>query len=132
MLTEVAIKSANAREKPYRLYDERRMFVEVRPNGSKLFCLRYTFEGKERVVSLGTYPETSLKLARERRDKFRQMVWEGIDPAMHRKAAKTAALRVSKGSFEVVAREWFLKHSPNWAKGHSQTVLKRLEADIFP
>ncbi len=108
------------------------MHLEIRPNGSKIFCLRYRFEGRERVISLGVYPETGLKLARERRDKFRQMVWEGIDPALHRKATKTAALHAVKSAFEVVAREWFLKQSPNWAPSHSKTVIARLEADIFP
>jgi integrase len=132
MLTEIAIKNAKPREKPYRLYDERRMHLEIRPNGSKIFCLRYRFEGRERVISLGVYPETGLKLARERRDKFRALVWEGIDPALHRKATKTAVLRTAKSSFEVVAREWFLKQSPNWAPSHSKTVIGRLEADIFP
>jgi integrase len=132
MLTEVAIKQAKPSEKTYRLYDERRMHLEVRPSGSKIFCLRYRFEGKERVISLGSYPETGLKLARERRDKFRQMVWEGVDPAEHRKVAKAAVIRATRGGFEIVAREWFSKQSPNWAAGHSKTTIARLEADIFP
>jgi len=131
MLTEVAVKNAKPREKTYRMYDERGMYLEVRPYGGKGFRLKYRLDGRERHLSLGMYPETTLKAAREKRDEIRQLVKSGIDPILHKRAAK-AAITHSKNTFETVAREWFLKHLPNWAEGHSKTVIRRLEADIFP
>jgi integrase len=135
MLTEIQIKNAKPREKPYRLYDERGMYFEVRPavnpKGSRFFCLKYRLEGRERYLSLGTYPDTSLKEARQRRDDIRKQIAAGIDPIAQRQATKASAVKRGE-TFEVVAREWYLRHSPNWAPGHSKTVIRRLEADIFP
>jgi integrase len=136
MLTEVQIKNAKAREKPYRLYDERGMYFEVRPavdpKKGKMFCLKFKLDGRERYMSLGTYPETSLKEARQRRDEYRKLVKSGIDPIAQRNAAKVSVSRMGASAFEGVAREWYLRFSPNWSASHSKTVIRRLEADIFP
>jgi integrase len=82
------------------------------------------------MLSVGTYPEVSLKDARERRDDARKMLASGIDPSENRKAVKAA--RAETNSFEVVAREWLAKFSPNWAPTHTSKIVSRLEKDIFP
>ena len=72
-LTNTAVKNAKPKDKPYKLMDENGLFLLVRPNGSKLFRFRYSFNGKEKLLSLGGYPETSLADAREERDTMRKL-----------------------------------------------------------
>ena len=100
--------------------------------GGKWWRLKYRFGGKEKRISLGVYPDVSLKQARRRRAQARQLLAREIDPSEHRKALKAARAERSANSFEAVAREWFTKHAPNWATSHAGRVLSRLERDIFP
>ncbi len=83
-LTDTAIKKAKQRK----LYDERGLFLLISPKGGKWWRFKYLFDGKEKLLSLGTYPDVSLKEARDRRDKARKQVAAGIDPGEHRKARK--------------------------------------------
>ena len=94
--------------------------------------MKYRFGGKEKRISLGVYPDVLLKEARRRRSQARQLLAREIDPSEHRKAQKAARPERSANSFEAVAREWFLKHSPHWATSYSGRMLRRLERDIFP
>lgn len=88
--------------------------------------------GKEKRLSLGVYPDVSLKDARERRDDARKLLANDIDPSENRKAAKAAQVERAGNSFEVIAREWYAKHSPNWSANHGDRIIRRLERDIFP
>ena len=81
---------------------------------------------------MGVYPEVGLKAARDRRDEARRLIAEGIDPGENRKIQKAARHDRAENSFEVVAREWFAKFSPNWAVSHSSKIIRRLESDVFP
>jgi integrase len=130
MLTDTACKNAKAREKAYRLSDEKGLYLEVMPNGSKYFRLKYRFDGKEKRLAFGVYPETGLKDARQKREEARKALSQGIDPGEQRKAMKAA--QAGADSFEAVAREWFAKFSPNWTVEHGERILRRLERDIFP
>ena len=94
--------------------------------------MKYRLGGKEKRISLGVYPDVLLKEARRRRSQARQLLAREIDPSEHRKAQKAARPERSANSFEAVAREWFLKHSPHWATSYSGRMLRRLERDIFP
>ena len=78
------------------------------------------------------YPDVSLKAARIRRDELRTLLANGIDPGVHRKVMESARTDRAANSFEVIAREWFAKHSTNWAASHSEKIIQRLEKDIFP
>ena len=131
-LTDTAIRKVKPKEKTFKKFDERGLFLLVTPSGGKWWRLKYRFGGKEKGHSLGVYPDVSLKEARERRDEARKQVAAGIDPAEHRKAQKTAQADQAANSFEVVAREWFAKQSPNWAANHANRIIRRLERDIFP
>jgi integrase len=131
-LTDTAIRKAKPDAKQRKLYDERGLFLLISPKGGKWWRFKYQFDGKEKLLSLGTYPDTSLKNARERRDEARKQVAAGIDPGEHRKARKTATITKQANSFEVVAREWYAKHSPNWSPNHGDRIIRRLERDIFP
>ena len=131
-LTDTAVKKAKPTSKPYRLYDSRGLYLEVSVKGSKLWRFKYHFGGKEKRLALGQYPDTGLAVAREDRDAARTLLARKIDPGEHRKIQDAAQTERAANSFEVVAREWFAKHSPNWAATHRDKVIKRLENDVFP
>jgi Arm DNA-binding domain len=84
MLTDTAIRAAKPREKSYKLFDGLGLYLEVAPTGSKLWRLKYRHDGRENRLALGAHPDTSLKLARERRDDARRLLAAGIDPSSQR------------------------------------------------
>ncbi len=91
-LTDSSVRNAKPSDKSYRLFDSRGLSLEVEPNGGKWWRFKYRFYGKEKVISLGTYPDMSLYQAREGREEARRQISEGIDPSEYRKAVKTAKL----------------------------------------
>jgi integrase len=131
-LTDVAIRNLKPSPKPSKFFDQDGLFLLVTPRGGKWWRLKYRFGGKEKLLSLGTYPEVSLKDARERRDEARRLIANGVDPSHARKIRKHHLSEQATNTFETVAREWFAKRSPNWAAGHSDKIIRRLERDIFP
>lgn len=134
-LSELEVRKAKPEATPYKLYDKRGLFLLVMPGGGKLWRFRYRYLGKEKLLSMGAYPDIGLADARERRDAARKLVANNIDPSVERKAA-TAALYAAQhpeaDTFEAVAREWFGKYSPAWAPSHSKEIIRRLERDVFP
>lgn len=127
-LTDKTIQAAKPKEKLYKLSDEKGMYLEVCPNGSRYWRLKYRFAGKEKRISLGVYPEVSLKEARKQRGDARSLLRNGVDPSEQRKAEKAASSGF--GSFEPIAREWMEKQT--WTHGHKRTVKMRLENFILP
>ena len=107
-LSDKAVRSAKPKVKPYKLADGRSLYLLVNPApagskvGSKLWRFSYRFEGKQKTLALGAYPDVSLALARERRDEAGKRVAVGIDPSADRKAERQA----EGAEFEAVAREW--------------------------
>lgn len=101
-LTDVEIRAAQAKAKPYKLFDERGLFQLVTPTGARLWRLKYSFEGREKLISLGDYRDVPLRRAREKRDAARRLVADGKDPSAERQAAKAAL----SDTLEAVAREW--------------------------
>lgn len=131
-LSDTAIRNAKPGSKPTKLFDERGLFLLVTPSGGKWWRFRYKFDGKEKLLSLGVYPDVGLKIARERREAARKLVAEGVDPSENRKAMKSAKADRAANSLEVIAREWFAKYSAHWAKDHANRTIRRFERDIFP
>lgn len=131
-LSAIAIQKAKISDKTVRLFDGGGLYLELTPTGGKWWRLKYRFDGKEKRLSLGVYPEVSLRLARARRDDARKLLAEGIDPSENRKAQKTARADRAANSVETVAREWYAKYSTTWVKNHGNRILRRLERDIFP
>jgi integrase len=131
-LTNTEIRNAKPRSKPYKLTDEKGLFLLITPSGGKWWRLKYRFGGKEKLLSLGVFPDVGAKYARERRDEARKLLAQGIDPSQHRKLQKRAKQDRAANSFETVAREWFAKHVPGWAPGHSSKIIQRFERDVFP
>lgn len=131
-LSDTAVRKSKPREKSYKLFDEKGLFLLVKPNGSKWWRFKYRFEGKELGISLGVYPDTSLKDARDRRDEARRLVAQGVNPSLNRKVQKAARVSLLANSFETVACEWYAKRSPGWAPTHSSKVIRLLQRDVFP
>ena len=129
-LSPSAVINAKAKAEPYTLTDGRGMFLLVNPDGSRWWRFRYYRPGtkKRNTLSLGTFPDVSLKQARERREDARKLVADGIDPGDKRKAEAHAGAE----TFEAVAREWFAKFSGQWVEDHGNRILRRLERDVFP
>src|ERR1700749_2620143 len=96
------IREAKQGAKAIKRFDERGLFILLKPNGSALWRFKYYFAGLEKGIGLGAYPDVSLKRAREKRDEARREVADGIDPSATRKAAK----RAEANSVEAVAVEW--------------------------
>ena len=132
MLTDTAIRNLKPKEAAYKVSDGGGMYLLVSPKGGKWWRYKYRFEGDEKCLSLGVYPDISLKDARGLRDEARKLLAKGTDPSENRKALKSANADRAANSFEVVAREWYAKHSPGWAPDHAQRVLRLFERDIFP
>jgi len=128
-LSDTAIRRAVVRNRPYKLYDAGGLFLLVMPSGGKWWRFKYRFNKKEKLLSLGTYPDISLKMARERRDQERKKLVERIDPAINRKAVKAAWQDGQANTFEVVAREWVDKQSAIWTPANVKKVIAR---GVFP
>lgn len=131
-LSDTAIRNAKPGDKARKMFDGGGLYLEVAPSGGKWWRLKYRFDGKEKRLSLGVYPDVSLKDARARRDEARKLLANEIDPSENRKAQKAAKIERAGNSFEVIAREWFAKHSANWSANHANRIIRRLERDIFP
>lgn len=137
-LSDAATRNAKPKDKPYKLADEKGMFLQVTPTGGKWWRLKYRFEGKEKLLALGTYPDVGLKDARARRDDARKLLADGVDPGVNRKAVKASRAAETANTFEVLAREWHTLHSTGgdnvkkWVPSHGERIIRRLERDIFP
>jgi integrase len=132
LLTDVAVRRAKPRNKRYKMYDTGGLFLLITPSGGKWWRFKYKYAGKEKLLSLGTYPDISLKDARDRRDQERKKLANRIDPAVNRAAAKAAWEGNQANSFEVVAREWIAKKSSAWSGSNTNKTTRRLEVDVFP
>jgi hypothetical protein len=131
-LKDITIKNAKPRERPYKLSDEKGLYLFIKPNGSKAWRLKYRFLGKEKTLSIGLYPDVSLSDARNVRDNARKKLADKIDPGLAKQISKRSAKEAAENSFEMIVREWFVKYSSKWSPSHSERILRRLEKDIFP
>ncbi len=130
-LTDVKVSKAKATGKDYKLFDGNGLFLLVTAKGGKLWHFKYRFEGKEKLLSFGAYPDISLEEARKRRQDARNKIANDIDPSEVRKAVKEAEAN-QENTFEAVALEWFNRQAPTWAETHAATVISRLKRDVFP
>jgi integrase len=128
MLTDQAIRSAKPGEKPYRITDGRGLFLLIKPNGGKLWRYNYRFNGLQKTLALGVYPDTSAKLARQKLDDARQLLAKGVDPSGRRQAEKIAVAN----TFESVAREWLTVQEKKLAATTYAKAVWALETLIFP
>lgn len=131
-LTDIACKNAQPHAKPRKITDGGGLYLEVMPNGSKYWRLKYRFGGKEKRLALGVYPDVSLAEARERRAEAKKLLSAGNDPSYIRQEAKRRRIANAENTFEAIAREWHGKRRHEWVPHYATDVLKRLETHIFP
>jgi integrase len=132
MLNDAKIRAAKARDKAYKLTDSHRLYVLVKPGGSKLWKWSYSYGGKQKTMHFGIYPKVSLADARIKRDEASAVLSEGRDPGVVRKLMVEANLEAGRRTFERVAREWHENAKSKWAVIHANDVIRSLERDVFP
>lgn len=130
-LQDATVRTAKPEAKPYKMGDERGLFILVHPNGSKYWRMKYRIDGKEKLLALGVYPEVGLKEARERRDDARKILDNGGDPSNVKKSQKATRIERAENTFKAVALEWHEKQKPLWSEGHATKTLAMLENDTF-
>jgi integrase len=131
-LTDAKIKSAKPQDKDYKLSDDGGLFLLVTKSGGKLWRLKYRFEGKEKSLSIGSYPTVSLLQARTKRDEAKKLLSEGVDPNAAKKAFKTSREAAQSNSFEVVTFEWASIYFVGKSESHKKRTLNRLKSYAFP
>lgn len=100
------LQAAKGAEKPVKKFDERGLFLFAKPNGKASWHLKFILHGREKLISLGQYPEVSLKEAREKSANERRKINEGVNPANARRAERIAAIVSQANTFKVLAEEW--------------------------
>ncbi len=132
MLTDKAVRAAIAKDKPYKLSDREGLFLFVSTSGHKSWRFKYRKDGKEQLMTLGSYPEVSLRDAREKQNTARKILREGRDPRHVKKRAKLVGVVDSLMTLEVVARRWHALNQSKWKPVHASDVIRSLERDVFP
>jgi integrase len=131
-LSDRSIRNLTPEKRPYKKGDSGGLFLLVTPNGGLWWRLKYRVAGKEKLLSLGTYPDVSLKDARKRRDEARNLIADKKDPSAERKTQNRAKAMRDANSFVAVALEWYEKQAKTWNPRHADDVRRRLERNLFP
>jgi integrase len=131
-LSETACKKAKPTDKAQRLADGNGLYLEVSPTGGKYWRMKYRFNGKEKRLAIGVYPDVTLHEAREKRRLAKKELDAGRDPSEVKKLARLEIQNEYENSFENVAREWHSQRKHTWKEKHAENILKRMEADLFP
>jgi len=131
-LSDLACRYAKPQDRPYKMYDSAGLFLEVRPTGKCFWRFKYRLHDKEKVLTIGKYPSTSLVKAREKRDVALEKLDNGIDPAAEKKKDRLLAKYKAVQTFERVARQWHEEYKERWSKRHGETMLTRLQNHVFP
>lgn len=132
MLTHAKIKAAQPQERPYKLSDSGGLFLHVKPNGGKYWRMKYRFAGKEKLLSIGVYPNVTLAKARAQRDEAKGLLADGIDPGLQKQLRKGRMLEDQSNNFEAITLEWFGKQSTVWAPTTAKRQKAMLDKDILP
>ena len=136
-LNDKLIQAAKPKDAQYNLADGNGLTLVIKPNGTKLWWLRYRFAGKAKTLSLGQYPLISLKDARERAYEARKLLANDTDPSQVKKET-AAAIKASAApvqaleTVEAISREWLEKFGNQWVDSHASKIVRRLERDLFP
>lgn len=125
MLTDAVAKAAGAQPRAYKLTDQGGMHLLVRPTGSKSWQQKYRWRGRERLLTLGRFPEVSVPRARILQAEAKAQIEQGVDPASVR-------IAVGGDTFESVARRWARHNRSAWSPEHNLDVIESLERDVFP
>jgi len=133
-LTDTKIRNAKAGDRLFKLYDGKGLYLEVTPTGAKRWRFRYKHPGtgKERRISLGVYPDVSLKQAREGREHARKLLGQGVDPSEARKMEKEQARQGTANSFHAVAEDWRVQSLAKKSPSHQKRTWSIVSRCILP
>lgn len=131
-LTDLEIRRAKPAEKTYTKADGNGLSLQIEPNGSKGWRFRYRYEGKAKMLSLGTYPKVSLSKARIKRDEAQDLLAAGINPSDTRKEKKLSKQDKLCNTFESITREWYQRRYDLWAESYRTEMIATFEKDVFP
>ena len=131
-LNDTAIRNAKPKTAPYKLSDGGGLFLLVNTNGSRWWRYSYRFDGKQKTISLGVYPDIGLKDARAKHAEARKKLAQGINPSVDRKIEKAARIEDGKNSFEFLARDWVTTQLKSLTQSHRDRTLRRFEQYLFP
>lgn len=130
-LSPKKVENAKPKETDYKLTDGGSLYLLVKKNGTKAWRMNYRFNGKQATLALGVFPDVSLALARKRRDEARQLLADGVDPRVSKKAAQTEP---TSATFQTIAIEWHKSSigHPSWKEITRIKILREMENHIFP
>lgn len=131
-LTARQVSTAKPTDKPYKLSDGGGLYLLVNPNGSRYWRMKYRYAGKEKLLSIGVYPDVTLAEARDKRTEAKRVLAAGDDPSEVKQAAREAKNLAINNSFERLALEWHEHKKPNWSSGYAEDIFEYLRKDIFP
>ncbi len=131
-LTDVKVRTAKPLDKPYKLADGGGLYLLVNANGSRYWRMKYRVMGREKLLSIGVYPDVSLAVARQKRDEARRSLAAGDDPGAIKKAEKQARKIATANTFESIAREWHKAKADRWSLRYREEIISTFEMDIFP
>lgn len=126
MLTNAAAKAAGAQSRAYKLFDQGGLHLFVAVTGTKSWRLKYRWKGREKLLTIGRFPDVSIAQARIRAAEAKDCLARGIDPA----ASSSGTEKMN--SIEAVARSWYRHGRPSWSKAHAADVIGSLERHVFP
>jgi integrase len=131
-LSDTAARKAKGRDKPYKLADAGGLYLLVKPDAAKYWRLKYRHAGKERLLAIGVYPQTSLAEARQAREDAKRLIKQGLDPVTYRKQQRHVAEANAANTFGAVAREWLEKYGHRWVPIHLERVSQSLKLNVLP
>ncbi|SFI94781.1 Arm DNA-binding domain-containing protein [Nitrosomonas sp. Nm34] len=121
MFTDIAIRNAQARDKPYKLTDSGGLYLLVNSVG-KYWRMNSRYAGKQKTLAIGAYPAITLSAARKKRDEARNLLIKDIDPVMVQAVNKQAKNHAHENTFQVIALEWHIKQLTNWAESTLENI----------
>jgi integrase len=134
-LSDLTVRKAKATGTPYTLGDLDGLSLFISPQGGKSWHFRYYWLGKQKRLSLGTYPEVSLRDARQARDEARALLARGINPKVHRKQKRQAVRLASENTFTAVFNDWIERHKLETKTGKGSVharILRIFGKDVLP
>lgn len=133
-LTDKDCKAAKPKGAAYKLFDGGGLYLLVNPNASKLWRLKYRFNNKEKLLSIGAYPIVTLAQARQERHKAKTLLSQNppIDPMALKQERKREAIRSAENSFKAVAEEWLETKAEDWSAGYRLKNIRILELYLYP
>lgn len=131
-LSDLDCRHAKPLSRAYKLTDSGGLYLHVMPTGKRVWRYKYRLYGKEKLLTIGSYPSTTLIVAREKRDKAKEELEAGNDPAQQKQDEKQLARFKGTQTVELIAMEWYNQNLSYWAPSYSKHILSRLKANVFP